>query len=657
MEPRTNYPRLLLALLALLACAAAGAQGAFTQAGVAAAATEHSVLLRWLLPEHTYPEGGFVISREGGGSTVTTALPAPLPRAQAVGEGLVTPEEYDFLAAVFAPSGAAGSEGGADLGRAIATLTTVTRPHFARASGTLYEDAQVEAGVTYTYTVRTAAGALVGTAQVTGGDERPLAPVQGARADLQPEAVALRWTRPADETLLAAYNLYRSDGHGDGSTGSTVLLTDDPLILPLDEGDDPAFYLDESVEIGRSYTYVVEALDLFGRVAPRSEPVTIHIPDPTPLEVPQVTDGEVGDLSITIRWSPPTDDRARAVGVRRRTDPESNVGMTERILSLGTTSYTDHDVEGGETYYYSLVSVDGSGRVSEESALWAERGHNPTPPSAPTALRATPQEDGVVFTWQAPPEADVGSYRIYLSRQLDAGTEEFNFADATVEPRYHLTTLPGTLSEVQVLVRAVNTSDVEGPVSNVVRAAPLDTLAPPAPRLIEAIAGQGQVTLTWAGTANPDVGSLSLYRSAAGGTYELLQEGLAPNALEWVDATAQAGVEYRYALEAVDASGNRSQRSEPVTGIAFDLAAPAPVRGVSAALGEEGVSLGWTSESGLGYVVERARAGGERYLEISGVLSGGGFVDASGREGDVYRVFAVSASGVAGAPSDAVTVR
>ena len=78
---------------------------------------------------------------------------------------------------------------------------------------------------------------------------------------------------------------------------------------------------------------------------------------------------------------------------------------------------------------------------------------------------------------QAPPETDVGSYRIYLSRQPDAGTEEFHFADATVEPRYQLTTLPGTLSEVQVLVRAVNTSDVEGPVSNVVRAAPLATAA------------------------------------------------------------------------------------------------------------------------------------------------------------------------------------
>src|SRR5690554_5671782 len=396
MNRRYNYRLLLLSVLALLMGGAAEAQGATLQAGVAAAATDDSVLLRWLLPDHTYPEGGFVISRESGGATVRTTLPAPLPREQAVGEGLVTAEEYDFLTVVFSPasSGASG-ESGAELGRAIATLTTVTRPHFARASGTLYEDEDVEAGVAYTYTVRTAAGALVGTAQVTGGDVRPLTAVQGVRGDLHSGTVALRWTRPEEETLLAAYNVYRSD---DGSGGGTVLLTDDPLILPLDEGDDPAFYLDENVEIGRSYTYVVEAMDLFGRVAPRSEPVTIHVPDPSPLAVPEVADAEVGDLSITLHWSPPTDERVRAVGVRRRTDPDSNAGMTERILGLGTTSYTDQDVRGGVTYYYSLVSVDGSGRVSAESALWAELGHNPTPPSAPTALRATSQEDGVTFT-------------------------------------------------------------------------------------------------------------------------------------------------------------------------------------------------------------------------------------------------------------------
>ena len=151
-------------------------------------------------------------------------------------------------------------------------------------------------------------------------------------------------------------------------------------------------------------------------------------------------------------------------------------------------------------------------------------------------------------------------------------------------------------------------------------------------------------------TANPDVHSLALYRSTSGGAYELLQEGLAPSALEWVDATAQAGVEYSYALEAVDASGNRSERSEPVTGSAFDITPPAPVQGVNAALGEDGVSISWTGESGLGYVVERARAGSDRFLEISGVLPGSGYVDAGGKEGDVYRVLAVSASGVIGAP-------
>lgn len=673
MNQRTNYRRSLLACLVLVACSLVTAQGAISEAGVAAAATEDSVLLRWLLPGQTYPAGGFVITREGGGAATESALPAPLPREQAVGTGLVTAEEYDFLASVFDPSGVSGgnssssSDSGAEFARAIATLTTVSRPNFARATGTLYEDTAVQEGVSYTYTVRTAGGTLVGSAQVIGGDVKELQAVDDLRGAVEDHvsedpavstdgrAVALRWARPADETLLAAFNVYRLTDDG------AVLLNADPLVLPVaeetSEGSDAAFYVDPNVQIGGTYSYRVEGIDLFGRVAPLSEPVSIHVPDPRPLAIPQIIDGEAGDLSITIRWAPPEDARAKAVAVRRRTDPEGNATLTERVLPLSATSYTDENVTGGVMYYYTLVSVDASGRVSEESAIWAEQGYNPTPPSAPTGLRATPQPDGVTLTWVAPPETDVGSYRIYLSRQTSAGTEEFRFEAATVEPNYHLEMLPGILTEVQVLVRAVNTSDVEGPVSNVVRGAALDLVAPPTPRLVEAVGAQGHVTVTWAGTANPDVHALDLFRSTSGGAYELVQENLAPNDLTWVDDNVQPGVEYSYQLEAVDASGNRSDRSDAVTARALDLEQPAPVSGVTAEASEGGVRIAWQSENGLTYVVQRARAGNVSFVEISGALTGDEYVDARGQAGDVYRVLAVSPSGLVGQPSATATAR
>lgn len=673
MNRRTNLFRPLLTALALAACSLVAAQGALSETGVAAAATEDSVLLRWLLPGQTYPQGGFVITREGGGVAMETALPAPLPREQAVAAGLVTEEEYDFLASVFDPAGfsasGAGTESGsppasgAEFARAIATLTTVSRPSFARVTGTLYEDTSAQAGVSYTYTVRTAGGALVGSADVIGGDVKDLPAVTDLRgtvqdhaseepaADADGKAVALRWARPDEEALLAAFNVYRLEDTG------AVLLNADPLVLPLDEGNDPNFYVDSSVQIGGTYTYSVEGIDLFGRVAPLSEPVSIFVPDPRPLATPQIIDGEAEDLSITIRWAPPEDERARAVAVRRRTEPEGNATLTEQVLPLSTNSYTDDEVEGGVMYYYTLVSVDGSGRVSAESAIWAEQGYNPTPPSAPTALRATPQADGLSLTWAPPPETDVGSYRIYLSRQLSAGTEEFRFEAATVEPRYHLEMLPGTLTEVQVLVRAVNTSDVEGPVSNVVRGAALDLVAPPAPRLVEAVAAQGRIVITWAGTANPDVQALQLFRSVDGGEYELVQENLAPNALTWVDSTVQPGVRYSYRLEAVDASGNRSERSEAVSAQALDLAPPAPPTGVEAVLEGGGVRLSWQGANSVTYVVERARAGSARFVELGSVSVAEEYVDTRGAAGDVYRVRAVSANGLVGQPSEGVAAR
>jgi fibronectin type 3 domain-containing protein len=303
------------------------------------------------------------------------------------------------------------------------------------------------------------------------------------------------------------------------------------------------------------------------------------------------------------------------------------------------------------------VSVDGAGRLSRRSTLWAVRAVNPTPPSAPANLEAFSREDGIALDWQAPPEEDVGSYRIYVSREQSAPIEEFRYLDSTVQTSYHEPMEQGNLAEIRFYVRAVNTSNVEGPPSEVVSARLLDVTPPAAPYLRDVSVGERRLSVTWSATSNPDVASYRLYRAREDGDFRLIQGAIAANVTRYQDDDVEPGVLYRYALEAVDASGNVSERSNVLSGRAYDLSVPQAVTGLSATLTDDGVRLAWDAQSGLRYVVERARGADGAFFEISDLLDGASFVDAGGQPGDRYRVFAVGDSGRSGPPSPSVEVR
>jgi fibronectin type 3 domain-containing protein len=656
MKPFPNGNKLLAAILALLALSTVGAQEGLTPGGIAGAATKDSILLRWMLPDDTYPAGGFVVTRTNGASSTRVALPSPLPREQALAAGLVTDGEYDFLAEVFAPGGtsSAGTAEEAELMRAIISLTTVVNPDYARVTGTLHEDTDVESGTTYLYTVETAAGLLLGSVEVTAGAVTDLAALTGLRAQMERGQVALRWRRPAEETLIATYNVYRIED------GQAIRINDDPVFLPIDEGDNQALFHDGAALVGRTYTYRVEGIDLFGRAAPLSAPVSIQVPDPRPLAAPQIENGVAGDKRITIEWSSPQDERVRALGVRRYTDPDGKAELlTPELLPASATSFTDDNVKGGINYYYALIAVDGAGRISQESILWAERGYNPTPPSAPARPAIIENSAGLTLSWQAPPEDDVSHYQVYVSRDASAAANEFRFTDATVGTTYELPLEQGNLTELHLVISAVNTSNVEGPASAVVSGRLIDTTPPPAPHLVDVLAGENRITVSWAATANPDVVALGLYRAQAEGEFTLLKDALSPASRHWVDHEVEPGVPYHYQLEALDASGNVSGRSARMTGRAFDLSQPGVVSDVRATFSADGVLVTWLQRPDLKYVVERARqaAAAPRFVEISDLLTAGSFADARGNEGDTYRVFAVDAKGRLGPASEPAAAR
>ncbi|HJZ96915.1 MAG TPA: hypothetical protein VKE70_10450, partial [Candidatus Solibacter sp.] len=76
-------------------------------------------------------------------------------------------------------------------------------------------------------------------------------------------------------------------------------------------------------------------------------------------------------------------------------------------------------------------------------------------------------------------------------------------------------------------------------------------------------AGPASNELSWDPNTEPDLAGYRVYRAIGGGQFEKLAD-LSP-VPAYSDKAIQKGVEYRYAVTALDRAGNESQKSTPAT--------------------------------------------------------------------------------------------
>lgn len=669
----TRLPRaarllpLLLPLLLVTTVSTARAQQVEQEVGLLTEVTETSVWLRWTLPDSELPDSVFVIERANAAGEVRRfTLPAPMPRAEAVRRGLVDDEEYAEIVATFTADETLTAEERERraLDRAMLTLMTVTRASFAEVLGTLFEDTTATSGTSYTYRVTTTVDGepvTIGEDDVTAGDVAPLPEVGGLAADVDAGGVHLRWELP-EEGFIVGYKVYRTDPDGVEHD-----LAPQGLFVSRQEDQDTGelrlpdvFLRDSAVVANSAYEYTVAGMNVFGRETPRSEPLRVLFPDPVPLAVPLVTSVDVRDQAIELLWTAPDDDRVVGIGVLRYLDPQGEPTLlTPDMLPASAASFTDTQVTGGVSYYYSLVTVDQHGRRFGPSPPRAARAVNLTPPSAPSDLALTATETGLDLRWDAPPETDIAGYQVMILRddrqvlvtdELVAGTT------------YTLDVPAGTLDEFRVAVRAVNTSFVEGPLSDPVSGRVIDVVPPDRPILSGIRAGDGEVSVTWAHTTDPDVATYRVLRQVQGEEeFLVLREDLVPRDTAYADSAVTPGLLHVYTVEAVDASGNVSEPASPLSATPYRFTAPDAPRGVEARLLEDGgVEVSWEAPATPGivlYVVERDVSGG-RFAQVSDPLlaRSTSWTDPGGRPGVSYRVFAIDGSGNPSQPSEAALV-
>jgi fibronectin type 3 domain-containing protein len=188
-------------------------------------------------------------------------------------------------------------------------------------------------------------------------------------------------------------------------------------------------------------------------------------------------------------------------------------------------------------------------------------------------LTAQAKAEGVTLTWSAPATAVDGTdgpivsgYNIYRSAP---GTEPGELDVAINNAPVKETTYRDTPSygEHQYRVSAVAAPGVESDPSPAARVEFRDLVPPPAPATVTPLIEPNAIRLIWDPVEAPDLAGYRIYRTEGVGhtdirevgTINLVQQPITETT--WLNKPVSLGLQFRYAVTAVDTSGNESEKT------------------------------------------------------------------------------------------------
>ncbi len=148
-------------------------------------------------------------------------------------------------------------------------------------------------------------------------------------------------------------------------------------------------------------------------------------------------------------------------------------------------------------------------------------------------------------------------YRIF---RAEADGQPQRIAD-TAGPRY-VDETTGFGTRYRYIVQAIAGENQWSHVSEAAEITPADTFPPAVPEGLSAVPTPQSIELAWTRNTETDFRGYNIFRSVDGGPFEKIASLI--EVPTFSDSKIEAGKKYRYAVSAVDLTGNESVRSAPV---------------------------------------------------------------------------------------------
>ncbi len=384
------------------------------------------------------------------------------------------------------------------------------------------------------------------------------------------DSIAVRW-RLANHKNLRQILLYRKAYPlplqvAKGLTDKSEKIDPGVVIAQLDAAQKQ--YRDEKVQAGDYYYYRLVLEEHNGHKSKLSRPALAVLKDITPPQPPQLQALTALDTQqFEIRWQASTSADVVAYRIYRATlKGTPQVIHIMNLQQAGDKAFGLTLKNSGNPqfeYRYSVVAVDSAGNRSAASAPQVLRMPDMIAPQPPALLNAEQVKHQVLLSWLPGRENDMGGYRLYR-RDNSAGSpfkplhkgllKQATYTDGTAQP----------LSAYSYRVAAV---DRYGNESKATRGILFRTTAPlkalPAPQALRLQSDeQGVVRLSWQAVPHTMEAVSYLVLRSHGSDDQVLSGLLSSN--HYIDHTIQLGVAYRYKVQAISASGQRSPESEAV---------------------------------------------------------------------------------------------
>ncbi|MCG6189920.1 DUF5074 domain-containing protein [Maribellus maritimus] len=336
-------------------------------------------------------------------------------------------------------------------------------------------------------------------------------------------SIFFSWTASTDNEGVAGYNIYL-----DGDSIETVSETNFNVT---------------GLTSGTEYTLAVEAFDEAGNKSEKAEVIvaTLAIADNIAPTTPEKIEATPAETSIALSWTASTD----------------NIGVEGYIIyldgdSIETVSETSFTVTGlspGTDYLLAVEAFDAAGNKSGKVEIDIPTSPviDNEAPTAPTNLVTVPSDTSIAFSWSASTDnVGVLGYAIYLDGVLISTVNQTNL---------NVTGLSSD-TEYTLAVVAFDASSNESALSKITvsTTTPADNTAPSVPANLIAEASETSIVLSWSASSdNVGVAAYNIYLN--GDSIDNVTE------TNFTLTELSPGTEYTFSVEAVDASGNKSEKA------------------------------------------------------------------------------------------------
>ena len=432
-------------------------------------------------------------------------------------------------------------------------------------------------------------GAAARTSATTGPANSPT----GVTAAPGNASIALSWDSPPSGYGITMHR-YRYEVTDSGSWTSWTELsaaTTTATITGLTNGTSYRIGLAAKTSAGWSATVHASATPL--DATPTTAPTTPAPKAAAPPGAPGGLKASGGHGSVDLSWTDPADNTI--TGYRYRTKTGSGgYGSWQTITGAGasTVSHTITGLTATGTGYDIELQAGNSAGWSTAARASATTGLA----QSPTGVAATPRNNSVVLSWDAPP-ARYGILR-YQHRHKKTSSSSWSSwtrtsASATDATITGLTN--GTGYDIELA--AVGILGASAPIRTA--ATPVLT-APAAPTGLTATPAAGSITLTW---NNPGDTTITGYRYRERPSYDSnwwCWSGIWASGATTTSFTVPklvAGTTHRIQLQAINAAGPgpAAEISAATTAAATTGTAPAAPTGLTSTAGNQSIAMSWTN--------------------------------------------------------------